>query len=368
MVTNETSRRRWSFAFSRRTERLLNIATVIALLLLVAVIALWRIPSQYQLLLPATAESVSPKIYVAGHPPQSGRGDLLMTFVSEPQSNLLEEIFARLDPDATLLPLPPQYNASQDQAVNAQLMLSSEQSAELVALCHLGYKDLCSGGLAIQTIESYSKAKGLLKVGDVIVAVNGQRTLTAEELRAAIVKLQPGATLHLTISRSGKKSTLSVPTILSPQSPHHTIIGIAFTAAPPLQAPSKLPIDIKIDPTGIGGPSAGLMFTLGLLNRLSPTDLTHNTAIAGTGEIHLDGSVGPIGGVKQKVIGAQWAHAKYFFVPCAGGNYADATKAVGSNMTLVPVNTLDDALAFLQSLGNQGPNAHLKLASCPAGQ
>src|SRR5437879_8753590 len=104
MVTNEKSRWRLSLSVSRRTERLINIATVVVLLLLVAVIALWRIPSQYQILLPATAESVTPKIYVAGHPPQSGRGDLLMTFVSEPQSNLLDEIFARLDPAATLMP------------------------------------------------------------------------------------------------------------------------------------------------------------------------------------------------------------------------------------------------------------------------
>jgi PDZ domain-containing protein len=366
MVTKEKSRRRLSLAVSRRTERLINIATIVALLLLVAVIALWRIPSQYQILLPATAESVTPKIYVAGHPPQSGRGDLLMTFVSEPQSNLLEEVFARLDPDATLEPLPPHYSASQDQVVNTQLMLGSEQTAELVALCHLGYKDLCSGGLAVQTVEPYSRAKGVLKVGDVIVAVNGKPTVTSDELRAAIASVQPGAIAHMKITRSGKLSTVSVRTVLSPQSPRHTVVGIAFIPAPPTQVPSKLPIDVKIDPNGIGGPSAGLMFTLGVLNRLSPTDLTHGQKVAGTGEIHLDGTVGAIGGVKQKVIGAQWAGAKYFIVPCDQGNYTDATKVVGHSMTLVPVNTLDDALAFLQSLGTSATSPHLKVASCPA--
>jgi PDZ domain-containing protein len=103
------------------------------------------------------------------------------------------------------------------------------------------------------------------------------------------------------------------------------------------------------------------MFSLGILNRLSPTDLTHGVKIAGTGTINLDGTVGPIGGVKQKVIGAQWAHARYFFVPCTGGNDADATKVVGHSMTLVPVNTLDDALAFLQSLPG-----HPRIGTCAA--
>jgi PDZ domain-containing protein len=361
MVTPESPRRRFGLRSTRRSERIINIATVVALLLLVAIIALWRIPSQYQILLPATAESVTPKIYIGNYPPQSGRGDLLMTFVSEPDSNLLEEILARFDPDSSLVPLPPKYSASQDQVVNAQLMLGSEQTAELVALCHLGYKDLCSGGLQVQTIEPYSTAKAALKAGDIIVSVNGTRTLTADELRAAISGLKPGAALRLGINRAGKTSTVVVHTVLSPQAPRHTVIGIAFAPAPPQQFPSKLPVDIKIDPNGIGGPSAGLMFSLGILNRLSPTDLTHGVKIAGTGTISLDGTVGPIGGVKQKVIGAQWAHARYFFVPCTGGNDADATKVIGHSMTLVPVNTLDDALAFLQSLPG-----HPRIGTCAA--
>ena len=368
MVTTQKSKRRLSFTVSRRVERYLNIATIVAVILLVAVIVLWRVPSQYQIFLPATAESVSPKIFVAGHPPQSGRGDLYMTFVAEPDANLLEEILARFDPDATLEPKPPNYSSSKDQAANVQLMLGSEQTAELVALCHMGYKDLCSGGLQVQTIESYSKAVGKLKVGDIIVAVNGKPTLTSDELRSMISAQPAGAILRLRVYRSGTYIQLSVATILSPQSPHHTLLGIAFLPASPLQFPSKLPVDVKIDPNGIGGPSAGLMFTLGLLNRLSPTDLTHGKTIAGTGTINLDGTVGAIGGIKQKVIGAQWAHAQYMIVPCDGGNYQDAQKTVGRSMTLVPVNTLDDALAFLNSLASPKATAKFKPVTCAAPQ
>src|SRR5690349_25114419 len=114
MVTSQKSRRRLSFTVSRRVERYLNIATILAVILLVAVIVLWRVPSQYQILLPATAESVSPKIFVAGPPPQSGRGALYMTFVAEPDSNLPEEVLAPFDPDSTLEPKPPNYSLSRE--------------------------------------------------------------------------------------------------------------------------------------------------------------------------------------------------------------------------------------------------------------
>jgi PDZ domain-containing protein len=316
--------------------------------------------------MPASAQSVNPMISVQGHPPQSGRGDLLMTFVSEPDSNMLEELIAHLDPDASLEPLPAQYNATQDQKANQQLMLSSEQTAELVALCQLGYKHLCSGGLQIQTMESYSKAAGILKVGDVIVAVNGHSTITADELRAAISPLKTGVVAAFTVIRSGKTQTVHVRTMQSPTKPYHTIVGFAFVPALPQKFPSKLPVDVKIDPGNIGGPSAGLMFTLGVLNRLSPTDLTHGLKIAGTGTISLDSSVGAIGGIKQKVIGAQWSGARYFIVPCDGGNYTDAKKVVGKKMTLVPVNTLNDALSFLHALGPAGLSKQFKFATCPA--
>src|SRR5947209_19869862 len=109
-----TRRAGWlRFRISPRWERALNIVTIIVLLLLVAGVVLWRIPSKYQILLPATAESVESQIYVANHPAPTGRGQFYMTFVSEPNTNLLTEIFGRLDPDATLEPLPPNYSQQQ---------------------------------------------------------------------------------------------------------------------------------------------------------------------------------------------------------------------------------------------------------------
>lgn len=348
-----TRRAGWPrFRISPRWERALNIVTIIALLLLVAGVVLWRIPSKYQILLPATAESVESQIYVANHPAPTGRGQFYMTFVSEPNTNLLTEIFGRLDPDATLEPLPPNYSQQQQIQQGQAEMLSSEQTAELVALCHLGYKNLCNGGVQVVQIESWSKAGNILKSGDVILAVDGKPVMTPDALRAALAAKAPSSTFAITFRRGGATLVRTVQTVRSPTKPYSTVLGIAINPAPPLNMPSKLPIDMKINPGNIGGPSAGLMFTLGLLNRLSPADLTHGLKIAGTGTISLDGSVGPIGGVKQKVIGAEWAHAKYFFVPCDGSNYDDAAKVVGHSMTLVPVKTLDNALSFLNALGS----------------
>lgn len=365
-MVNSTTTRRPSKGRASRWERVFTGLTIFLLLIGIAGVVLWRLPSKYEILMPATAQSVNSMISVQGHPLRAGRGDLLMTFVSEPDSNMLEELLAHFDPDASLEPLPAQYNASQDVQQNKQLMLSSEQTAELVALCEVGYKDLCSGGMEIQAMETYSKAAGVLKVGDIIVAVNGHATVTADELRAAISPLKPGAVAAFKIVRNGKTLTVQVRTVRSPTAPHGTVVGFAFAPAPPLQFPSKLPVDVKIDPGNIGGPSAGMMFTLGVINRLSSSDLTHGVRIAGTGTISLDGSVGAIGGIKQKVLGAQWAGARYFLVPCDGGNYTDATKTVGHKMTLIPVNDLADALSFLHALGPGGLSPKYKDVSCPA--
>jgi PDZ domain-containing protein len=345
------SARKWArVAGTSPLERALNIVSIAAILILIVVVVLWRIPSPYQILLPATAQRVDPKIQVAGHPPASGRGQFYMTFVSEPDSNMLQEIFGRLNPDATLVQRQQGVTQSQEQAANAAMMLSSTQTAELVALCHIGYAKLCSSGVQVTAIALYSKAGTMLKVNDVIVAVDGKAVVTPDQLRAALNARPAGSTFDVQVRRTGKDLTLKLMSVASPNEPGRAVLGIAVAPAPPPSIPSTLPIDMKIDPGDIGGPSAGLMFTLGLLSRLSPTDLTKGYCVAGTGTIDLSGAVGAIGGVKQKVIGAQWAHARYFFVPYDQGNYSDAQKVVGKSMTLVPVHTLDDALAFLAKL------------------
>jgi len=364
-ATNKPSPRRASPA--RLLDRILTVATIVVVLLLIAVIVLWRIPGNYRIEVPATAESVSTQITIAGHPPRAGHGDLLMTFVAEPDFNMLDDVLYHFDPDATITPLESGYSAKTEEQQSVQQMLSSEQTAELVALCYVGHQDLCRAGVQIQTIETGSKASGILQANDVIMSANGKPTPTYASLHAFVGALRPGDIVTLQITRGTQSLTVRVPTILSTTTPHQTILGIALYTNPAIPFPKTLPVDITINPGNIGGPSAGLMFTLGILDRLLPGDLTHGQRIAGTGVINIDGTVSAIGGVKQKVLGAQWAGAKYFFVPCDGGNYQDARKAVGHNMTLVPVNTLGDALTFLGAIGAGGkPAPSYKFATCPA--
>ena len=336
METLKSRAGRFRFTLPPRVERGINITSIVLLVLMVIALILWRIPSSYQVLMPATAVSVDSQIYVGQHPAQTGRGHFLMTFVEEPDNNLLLSIVSRLDPDASVEPLPPNYSESQTVQQGQADMLSSEETAELVALCRVGYPSLCSGGVEVVQLTPYSKAGAVLKAKDVITAVDGVKVASPDGLRSALNSHPAGTRFKLTIRRAGKTLTVTVPSVLSPTAPHSTVLGIEVQTAAPLSIPATLPVDMKINPGNIGGPSAGLMLTLGLLNRLSPTDLTHGHNIAGTGTISLDGSVGPIGGVKQKVIGAEWAKAQYFFVPCAYGNYTDAQKVVGSSMRLGP--------------------------------
>jgi PDZ domain-containing protein len=156
--------------------------------------------------------------------------------------------------------------------------------------------------------------------------------------------LRPGAPVTLLVSRPAADDDrtlhLTVPTIrLSGKA------AIGIRLQPSLRA--DLPLKVTIDSGDIQGPSAGLMFALSIVNRLSPVDLTHGHKIAGTGTIDLFGNVGPIGGVKQKVIGARQAGAQYFFVPV--DNYAEA-RPYAQGITLIRVNTLQQALNVLHGL------------------
>ena len=123
------------------------------------------------------------------------------------------------------------------------------------------------------------------------------------------------------------------------------MVGVLLTSGP---TQTVFPVDIEIDSQNIGGPSAGLMFTLEIMNQLTDDDLTKGRAIAGTGTIARDGTVGAIGGVKQKVFGAIDAGAEFVLVPAA--NFPDAVEAAGDDITVIEVATIADALDFLEAL------------------
>jgi PDZ domain-containing protein len=335
-------------------------ATAVTLLLVAAVAVLWNIQTNDLIFLPAQAEAIDSHITIAGHPQQQNRGTLCITFVDElsgAQANMLTELFERFNPNASIYPVKEIYGPSppppaQQQKQLISEMISSKQSAELAAFNALGHP-VPGEQVSVGNFYKESKAQGKLRVNDVILKANGQPIRTPQQLRDVIQRLRPGASVSLLVSRPLAKGTrtlhVTIPTV--------SITGKAAIGILPQLTFSKMPTDlpykVKIDSGEIGGPSAGLMFTLAIINRLSPSDLTHGYKIAGTGTIDPDGNVGPIGGVKQKVIGAREAGAEYFFVPAycdpTDCNYKEA-KPYAKGITLVPVYTLDQALAYLRHL------------------
>jgi PDZ domain-containing protein len=232
------------------------------------------------------------------------------------------------------------------QRVAQNDMVESKNTAVYVALTHLGYDVTYSGqGVEVASVLEGTPAADALQVGDVITAIDGQQVDLATDAVAIIQSHAIGDTITLTVQRGDQ--TLDIPVTLVPNTQDATRPMVGFGAVT-YQLSYNFPVDVEIDSTNIGGPSAGMMYTLAVIDVLTPDDLTKGHRIAGTGTISSDGSVGAIGGVRQKVEGAAAAGAEYVLVP--QDNYDDALTADATGAQIVPVSTIDDALSFLSSL------------------
>jgi len=181
----------------------------------------------------------------------------------------------------------------------------------------------------------------------VITAVDGKQVTGESDLSTLISAHPAGSTLTVTILRGGQTQQVQVGTKLSAG---HPVLGVQVTER------YKFPFDVTISVGDIGGPSAGLMFALGIIDKLTPMNLTGGKFIAGTGEIEATGKVDPIGGIQQKMIGARQAGATIFLTPTA--NCGDAKGAVPAGLRLVSVSTLSQAVNDLEAIkaGQQVPS------------
>ena len=337
---------RWSVV----GQRLLSALTVLLVILAVASVALWLWPADADLYLPATGLPVDQKVNVVGRPTPPNRGAFYMLFIyNQHVTNKLEELFGTVNGDATLAPRQRLPNGvaitpQQEEQFNKYLMMSSEQTAKYVAAGYIGADRFPVHGVLIQAVSSWSAAWKSLEPGDVIVRAGDDQITSVKKLQDIVRRAGVGARLPLTLERRGHQLRVIARISRSP--------GAGSTGGRPAIGVEILPnVDVSaidIQAGDIGGPSAGLAFTLDILQRFSRVDLTHGHRIAVTGEIASNGLVGPIGGVKQKTIGARWAGAEYFIMP-AGDNYNEA-RPYAHGLKLVPVRTLDDALAFLKTL------------------
>jgi Lon-like protease len=323
-----------------------RLVILLALVLLVVGVgfALVWIPSDHYIVLPDKARPTDPLVEIPGEEADEDASGIYMVDVTVGRASLLERIFPGVHEGASLIPeqvLNPQ-GVSDRQRRRSSLndMSRSQLVAIAVALEELGEDvEVTPAGVEVGLVVPDSPADGVLEVGDVIVAVNGEEALTTDELQDAFAAVEPGESVEVTVTREEKPVDLTVGTRAAEDDPQRAVMGVQVENSEEFE----FPVDIEIDAGAIGGPSAGLAFALDIVDELGD-DIDRGRTIVATGALGLDGSVIPIGGVKQKAIGARDAGADIFLVP--DGNFAEAKDAV-EGLRVVPVSTFDEALSVL---------------------
>ena len=335
---------------SGRPNRPWIIALVVVSLVLAGLGVIARyVQLPYDTLAPGSARAVNSAIEVKGHPTYPPDGKILYITVSvRERVNPYEALAGWLDPATDVIPetevrgtVPP----DQYERMNIEAMADSKTTAEVLALRQLGITDL---GVGAEVVEAQAglPAAAVLKANDVIVAIDGKPVSTSGDAVTAIKAHAPGDQLRLQIRRDEGPAT-DVTATLGKGDDGKALLGVR------LSTKIKLPFDINIDSGRVVGPSAGLAYSLELLDLLTPGELTGGSSVAATGELLTDGTVGPIGGIAQKTVTVRRAGAKVFLVPKE--NEAEARAHAGSKLQIRGVSSFDEALQVLGSLA--GSNA-----------
>jgi PDZ domain-containing protein len=333
---------------SRRSLTLLiaGLATLAALVIAVLVPVPYVILSPGPTLNTLGEQGGQPLITVAGHHTYPTSGNLNMVTVSYSGGpgdglNIFQALGGWLDSSEAVVPqteiFPSGQSAQETQQQDTAEMTGSQETAQAAAFTelHIPYQTQ----VAVVQTGPGTPAASVLKAGDVITEVDGTAVTSETKLTSLITSHPAGTTLHLTVLRSGKTIPLNVTTKESGGKP---IIGVVVTEN------YKFPFNVKISVGDIGGPSAGMMFALGMIDKLTQDNLTGGKFIAGTGEITSAGQVVPIGGIQQKMVGARDAGATVFLAP--SGNCSDVDGAVPSGLRIVKVSTLSQAVTYLEDL------------------
>jgi PDZ domain-containing protein len=287
-----------------------------------------------------------PLITISGHATHPTSGHLNMVTVSYEGGpgngfNIFTALAAWLNPHEAVVPeselFPPGQTAQQSQQQDTVEMTDSQQTATAAALTqlHIPY----TTQVAVVQAEQGYPAYGVLKSGDVITAVDGKPVTGPTGLQQLIYAHPAGSTLTVTIVRNGQTRQVMVGT---KEASGHPVMGIEITGQ------YKFPFTVTITVGDIGGPSAGMMFALGIIDKLTGLNLTGGRFIAGTGEITAAGQVEAIGGIQQKMVGARDAGATIFLTPAS--NCSDTTGAVPAGLRLVKVSTLSQAVTYLEDI------------------
>ncbi|MEU7565702.1 PDZ domain-containing protein [Streptomyces fradiae] len=313
-----------------------------------------------------------PVLSISGHETYPTSGHLNMTTVrvtgAEYRMNLAEAVAGWLSDDSVVVPhdtlYPDGKTEEQSTQENAEEFSQSQESARVAALRQLGLP--VATRVVVSSVQKGSPAEGRLHAGDVIKAVDGVPVREPKDVAAVVSKRKPGAPVDFTIvpakdaaaaEKAGREPTADgkvTVTTRRADDGDRAIVGIQ--AGTDHTFPFR--IDIRLE--DVGGPSAGLMFALGIVDKLTPGALTGGRFVAGTGTIDENGKVGPIGGIEMKLVGAREAGAAYFLTPAA--NCPAAAEQIPEGLTLIKVETIADAVKSLDKV-REGDTAALPACS-----
>ena len=274
--------------------------------------------------------------------PTSGNLNLTTVSVDTQDATAYRALIGWLKHDEVVVPrdsvYPPGQSEEQTNAQDRQDFIASQDSATAAAACQLKYPS----GFGVLSLSSDSPNKGVLKPGDRFVTVKGSPAKDDTSLRSVLKTLKAGQKVPAVVLRAGKQVTLTL-TLGAPSTGNTSPqLGVIVTNG------CLLPFQVTLGLSDIGGPSAGLMFALGIVDKIGTDDLTRGKFIAGTGTIAADGSVGAIGGIQLKMIAARRAGATVFLAPAS--NCQDVRGNVPSGLDVVKVSTLQGAITALDTL------------------
>ena len=349
---------------SKRARVLLLSASSLAVLVLVALL----LPVPFIRLAPGPTFDVigdldgKPVIQITGTATYPTTGELNMTTVLEsggPRGGLtfigaLSSWFNSAD---AVIPrelvYPDDVSGAQVRAEQAALFSTSEADAVGAAMNYLDVP--VTTEVVVSSVTLDAPASGRLEPGDEILAVNGTAVTDPAMVSAMVRKAPIGTTFTFSIERDDVKQDVQVTSAASPSDPATPYVGIGVAV---LEQPA---FDVGINVGNVGGPSAGLMLSVGIIDKLTPGSLTHGRIIAGTGTIKPDGKVGPIGGIRQKLTGARSSGAELFLMPAS--HCKEAAGHVPDGLTVTPVKTLSEAVSAIESW-----TAGKSVPACPVQQ
>lgn len=289
--------------------------------------------------------------------PTSGGLDLTTVFVAGgpgQQISIFDAFRAWADPAQAVTPrelvYPPDASESDIEERNAAAMTSSQESAVASALSHLNIP--FEETLSVVGLAPDSASEGILQESDVLAGVNGEPIDALEPLKDAL-NAADGESVEITVLRDGEEVVETVTPLESPSGDFQ--LGVF------LMSEFQFPFDVEIALNNVGGPSAGTMFALGIVDKLTAGELTGGRHFAGTGTIDSSGNVGPIGGIRQKLVGARNAGAEVFLAPAA--NCEEVIGHIPDGLRVVRVETLDDAVNAVRTLGAENDDG-AQLPSC----